>query len=190
MQQTIVIGLGSNIDPESNLKRAAELLNERWPAIRFSPVYRATARDREDQADFLNAVAAFESDESPEQVHDALQSIENQLSKNPPFRSGPRTIDLDLLLYGNHILPSAREWQLNQKPETRNQSTNKPINPLIIPHPRMHERRFVLEPLCALIDPTSEHPLLHIAWKDLLAATDSQHCEMTAVILDAPQPTA
>jgi 2-amino-4-hydroxy-6-hydroxymethyldihydropteridine diphosphokinase len=157
----IFIALGSNIDPEANLRRSTALLRERWPAVRFSSVYRSKARERTDQHDFLNAVAAFDSDQSPEEIFTELQVIEQRLGKDPPYRFGPRTIDLDLLLDDDLIL--------------RNEVT--------IPHPRMHQRRFVLEPLCELIVPAAEHPVLHETWEALLARTMDQDCERTDLVL-------
>jgi 2-amino-4-hydroxy-6-hydroxymethyldihydropteridine diphosphokinase len=129
------------------------LLRTYWPGIRFSSVYRTQAREFEEQPDFLNAVAMIETDQTPEEIHTGLAEIERKLGKAPPFRFGPRTIDLDLLLYGDLVL----------KEKT-----------LMIPHPRMHERRFVLQPLCELINPVSLHPALGTVWKELLQGTQEQ----------------
>lgn len=164
----VFIALGSNIDAEQNMKKAASLLRTNFPDIRFSSVYQTTAVGYEDQDDFLNAVGTFESERTPEEIHTILQSIEQSLGKSPPFIFGPRTIDLDLLLYGNEVHPGLEEWQ-NQK--------------LFVPHPRMHERRFVLEPLLDLIDPTSTHPVLRSSWGAFLEKTKDQQVEKTALIL-------
>jgi 2-amino-4-hydroxy-6-hydroxymethyldihydropteridine diphosphokinase len=134
----------------------ANLLNDKWSDVQFSSVYRSEAKEYEDQDSFLNAIAKIHTDESPETIYRYLHSIENALKKAPPFRFGPRTIDLDLLLYDNEILEE----------ET-----------LTIPHPRMHERRFVLEPLCELIEPTEKHPIIDKTWADLLEKTEDQQCE-------------
>ena len=108
----------------------------------------------EKQSSFLNAVAKIATEESPEKVLDVLQNIETELKKNPPHRFGPRTIDLDLLLYGEeHIKREGIE----------------------VPHPRMHERRFVLEPLCELTDEES--------WAECLNGTQEQICKKTAIRL-------
>ena len=120
-----------------------------------------------DQPDFLNAVAAFESKESPETIAKRLQTIETKLKKAPPYRFGPRTIDLDLLLYENTILSEERLAV----------SGERSANNLIIPHPRMHERRFVLEPLCELMDAKQIHPVLGKTWENLLKDTANQRCE-------------
>ncbi|OGJ61472.1 2-amino-4-hydroxy-6-hydroxymethyldihydropteridine diphosphokinase [Candidatus Peribacteria bacterium RIFCSPHIGHO2_02_FULL_53_20] len=161
-KQQILIGLGSNISPKENLRQAATMLREHLPDIRFSSVYRTAAREVETQEDFLNAVAQATTEKSPEQIHLILQSIEQSLGKAPPYRFGPRTIDLDLLLYGDLI------------------SNTKD---LILPHPRMHERRFVLEPLCELVDPQTTHPVVKKSWKELFKKTKNQACVKTLVVL-------
>lgn len=150
---TTLIALGSNVDPEDNLKAAATMLRDRYPAIRFSSVYRSAPLHHTDQPDFLNAVAAFDAGHSPQDVLAFLQHIEHHLKKNPPFRFGPRTIDLDLLLHGDLV---------QQEP------------PPILPHPRMHERRFVLDPLLELLSPTERHPVLKKTWSDLQKQTAGQ----------------
>ena len=159
---TISIALGSNIHPEEHLKKAATMLRESFPGIRFSSVYRTKARDVEDQQDFLNAAALFENEELPEKIHERLIEMESVLKKSPPFRFGPRTIDLDLLLCGNAMI-------------------NTPT--LTVPHPRMHERRFVLEPLSELIDRSSLHPLLQRSWEELLRDVLNQQSSKTAIVL-------
>ncbi len=118
--------------------------------------------DRTDQPEFLNAVALIETTDSAQAIASKLKTIEQDLKKSPPFRSGPRTIDLDLLLYGSIVIDAPG---------------------LIIPHPRMHARRFVLEPLMELIDPETEHPVLHTFWQELLEQTKSQTCERATIFL-------
>ena len=93
-----------------HLVRTIGLLKKRWPGIRFSQVYQSTPTDLPDQPDFLNAVATFQTDQAPHEVAEALQDIERTLGKTPVTRFGPRTIDLDFLLYDNLILPSASDW--------------------------------------------------------------------------------
>ena len=173
----VFLALGSNIDPEKNLRNAAGMLCAFWPMILFSPVYRTAPRDMEDQAEFLNAVAQIETEMTPEGIQKEIQKVEKMLGKNIAVPKGPRTIDLDLLLYDNWILPNNQEWlAVNHEPGTRNQE-------LVVPHPRMHERRFVLEPLCALIDPEKRHPVTGKTWKELLEKTRGQQCEQTTMHL-------
>lgn len=175
---TVFIGLGSNIESERNLREATQSLRRLFPGIRFSSVYRTQAHDYDAQSDFLNAVAIFQTDNSPETILQKLQTIEQQLKKEILFRFGPRTIDLDLLLYGDLVLPSREYWKENQELRIKNQE-----NMLYIPHLRMHERRFVLEPLCELLDLQGKHPVLGVPWKSLLWKTTDQHCDRVEMVL-------
>jgi 2-amino-4-hydroxy-6-hydroxymethyldihydropteridine diphosphokinase len=158
----VFLGLGSNIDPAANLKHCAALLREAWPDIVFSPVYESAPREVTDQPAFLNAVARIETEQPPEAVADQCRAIEAALGKDPPFRFGPRTIDIDVLLYGDKRVEE---------------------EDLLIPHPRLAERRFVLEPLVALTGPETKHPLFPAAWEDLRQKTLDQPCAKTAVSL-------
>lgn len=152
MLSTVFIGIGSNIDAERNMLTCASMLKDHFADIVFSGVYLSAARDVEDQDDFLNAVGKIKTELSPEEVHTILREIENTLQKEVPYPKGPRTIDLDILLFSDI---------------TRDTET------LEIPHPRMLQRRFVLEPLCEL---SSE-------WSDHLASTLDQSCEKTEISL-------
>ncbi len=118
----------------------------------------------EEQEDFLNAVARMETDATIDDIMEMLRAIEQKLKKNPPYPKGPRTIDLDLLLYGDEILQEAPQ-------------AGKP--PFEIPHPAMIERRFMLEPLCEMIDPKSLYPGSATSFADLLKKTLDQRCEKT-----------
>ena len=123
------IALGSNLDqPENQLQLAVTALAA-LPGTRLeraSSVYRSTAVGPGPQPDYLNAVALLETDLPPETLLDALQAIERAQGRERGVRWGPRTLDLDLLLYG----------------ELEIHSTD-----LTVPHPRMHLRDFVLYPL-------------------------------------------
>lgn len=144
------------------MEAAAIMLRNKHPDIRFSSVYKTKARDAEDQPDFLNAVAAFENVESAVVILGELKEIERALKKNPPFPKGPRTIDLDLLLHGDELIS---------------------VTGLEVPHPRMHERRFVLEPLMELLGPTAKHPANGKTWKELLDGISGQHAQKTGMQL-------
>ncbi len=152
---TVYIGIGSNIEPEKNLARVANLLRHQWPKIEFASVYKSKAMEVTDQADFLNTVATFESDESPEDILKHLQEMEQTLKKSVTVRYGPRTIDLDLLLIDDLV------------------RTEDPI----LPHPKMHERHFVLAPLIELEGPGFMHPTLDISIGQLGRDTAEQACE-------------
>ena len=136
---TAYIGLGSNQGgPRAQIDQAfAEI--DGLPATRLaarSPLYRSAPIDAPGQPDFVNAVAAVETELSAVQLLAALQAIESRHGRERPQRNAPRTLDLDLLLFGETACAS---------PE------------LTLPHPRMHERAFVLRPLLDL-DPRAQIP--------------------------------
>lgn len=168
------IGIGSNVKAEENIRRALLLLRQRFPGLRVSGIYRTSAQEVMHQPDFLNAVAGIATLCTPGELLETLQRIERELGKAPPFRFGPRTIDLDILLYDDQILPNRKKWVTNQKQETGNE-------PLLIPHVRMHERRFVLEPLCELLPESAVHPVFGIPWRELLRETKEQRCDKLAL---------
>ncbi len=118
------VALGANLgDREATIRRAAELIG----ASRLSVIRETEPWGYEDQPRFLNAVAEVETDEGARGLLERLLSVERELGRTRGGpRYGPRTIDLDLLLYGDEEIDEPG---------------------LQIPHPRMHERRFVLEPL-------------------------------------------
>ncbi len=159
---TVAIGLGSNIQSRANLIAAADLIRNEWSDVRFSSVYQSKAAEVTDQDDFLNAVAVIETTDDPVTIRGKLTRIEEELGKAPPFRFGPRTIDLDILLFGDEII---------ETPE------------LCIPHPRMHQRRFVLEPLVELIEGREKHPALGGTWNELLQVIQNQDCTKIGIVL-------
>ncbi len=123
------VGLGANIgNPRRQLRTALDELNG-LPKTRItasSSLYRSAPLDYVDQPEFLNAVAQIDTDLAPEALLDRLQEIEQRHGRERPFAGAPRTLDLDLLLYGDETIHSVR---------------------LTVPHPRMHQRAFVLKPL-------------------------------------------
>ncbi len=128
------VGLGSNLgDREGSLRRALhELSSEAGVAVRRVSSFRETEPvGYLDQPRFVNAVAELETELAPRALLDLLLEVERRLGRNREEapRLGPRTIDLDLLLYGEKAM---------EEPG------------LTLPHPRLHERRFVLEPLAEL----------------------------------------
>ena len=159
---SVYIGLGSNIDPEDNLRKAAQMLRDDFPEIRFSHVYRTAPQDKTDQPEFLNAVAFLKTDEEAEDLAAMLEEIEVELDKDPPYPGGPRTIDLDILLYGSEHIGT---------------------EDLTIPHPRMHKRRFVLEPLIDIANGGLEHPVSGETLTELLDKVEDQPCTVTEIAL-------
>ena len=123
------IALGSNLDdPASQLRRAVQQLHAlpQTQLQHISPVYQNPAIGPGEQPDYLNAVIALDTKLSPHELLHALQTIENQQGRRREIRWGARSLDLDILLYGDLQLPA---------PD------------LEIPHPRMLLRNFVLYPL-------------------------------------------
>lgn len=124
------VALGSNLDdPRRQVVTALEELDELPDTRRVnrSPLYRSAPMGPSDQPDYINAVAALDTDLEPEALLDALQGIEARHGRvRGAERWGPRTLDLDLILYGAATLRTER---------------------LVVPHPGLHERGFVLYPL-------------------------------------------
>jgi 2-amino-4-hydroxy-6-hydroxymethyldihydropteridine diphosphokinase len=148
------VGLGSNLGD-----RAAYLLLglsalSRLPKthlLRLSPVYE-TDPVGPPQPPYLNMVAELETELSPKGLLAEMLRVEKALGRERRERWGPRTLDLDLLLYGDLVLEEAG---------------------LSVPHPRLHERAFVLVPLLDLL-PEGRHPLLGQSFAELLASLDAE----------------
>ena len=121
-----VVALGSNIgEPKENLDLAIALLREATEVVAVSSYFSTKPVGNLDQPDFLNAVCIIESDLPAMDLLKMLHGIEKVMGRDRSIKWGPRTIDLDLIQYGS-LLSNADE--------------------LTLPHPRAHERRFVLEP--------------------------------------------
>ena len=144
------------------MKRVSALLRQEFGDVAFSTVYRTSPRDHRDQPDFLNAVARVITKLTVEEVFEKTRGIESSLDKALPYPKGPRTIDIDLLLYGDLVSDDPK---------------------LKIPHPRLHERRFVLEPLCELIGAGERHPILGMTYHELLAKNLDQVLAVTDIRL-------
>jgi len=139
VSKTVYLSLGSNIgDRERNLRDAVDLLGEpQLRAVRVSSFYETEPLEVQDQPWFLNAVVEAETDLFPKQLLARVQRIEQVLGRRRLKPKGPRTIDIDILLYGGAVI-DADELQ--------------------VPHPRLAGRRFVLEPLAELA-PKLHHPV-------------------------------
>ncbi len=152
---TAYVGIGSNVgDSLGNCADAVAALG-RLPGTRLlavSPLYETEPEDGAGPEWFINAVAALETELAPEQLLAALQRLEGLAGRPEERTRGKnRTLDLDLLLYGDLVC---------EEPG------------LTVPHPRMHRRRFVLAPLCA-VGPDVVHPTLGRPMRALLAALGS-----------------
>ncbi|NLI11569.1 2-amino-4-hydroxy-6-hydroxymethyldihydropteridine diphosphokinase [Pelotomaculum propionicicum] len=132
MLTTAYIGLGSNLgDKEANIKKALELLEED-PGVHVKKVaslYRTAPLYKPKQDMFFNTVAEIETNINPHELLKLCKDIEKRLERAPTERWGPRTIDLDLLLYGKDKICASD---------------------LVVPHPRMTERAFVMAPLAEI----------------------------------------
>lgn len=121
-----VIGLGSNIgNPKENLDLALALLREATDVVKVSSYYVTKPVGYEDQPDFVNAVCIIETELPAMELLNMLHGIEKAMGRERTIKWGPRTLDLDIIQYGT-LLSKAEE--------------------LTLPHPRAHERKFVLEP--------------------------------------------
>jgi 2-amino-4-hydroxy-6-hydroxymethyldihydropteridine diphosphokinase len=125
------VGLGANLgDARATLETALQEI-ARIPGSRItarSSLYRSAPLDASGP-EFINAVVELETTLAPPELLDALRAIEQAHGRERPFRNAPRTLDLDLLLYGEQVIAT---------------------DALIVPHPRLHERAFVLVPLAQI----------------------------------------
>jgi len=143
------IGLGSNLgDRENNLSEALNRMRSvaGLSLLRVSSFHESEPIGPPDQPDFLNAVAEVATSLPPRSLLGATQRIELEMGRIRSRHWGPRLIDLDILLYGDRLVSE---------------------HDLVIPHPMMHVRRFVLAPLCELV-PNEEHPTLGLTFSQLL----------------------
>jgi 2-amino-4-hydroxy-6-hydroxymethyldihydropteridine diphosphokinase len=154
MIHTAYIGVGSNIgDKLLNCKNGVMALAERQNTKikKWSRFYQTEPVDYKNQDWFINGVVKIETDIDAFQLIKELKSIEHAAGRmDNTVRFGPRILDMDILLFDDIVVNSCG---------------------LIIPHPRMHKRRFVLKPICD-IDPSIVHPVLNQELRYLLAALD------------------
>lgn len=143
----VYISLGSNLGARAvNLASGLEALSEIAAVLRTSSLYETEPVGIENQPGFLNSAALIETALEPPALLRELQGIELRHGRARGGEPGPRTLDLDIIFYDDLVLSTPG---------------------LVVPHPRAHERRFVLEPLCEL-DPGLVHPLLGLTVRELL----------------------
>ncbi len=148
---SVYIGLGSNVGDRAEMIAGgiAALTEAGVRVARQSSLYATEPVDAPPQQWFLNAVAEAHTELMPRQLLRVIGKIERAFGRQRIIPRGPRTLDLDILLYGSSIIHT-RELE--------------------VPHPRLAERRFVLVPLAELA-PALRHPVLHRSMAELLAAT-------------------
>ncbi len=163
---TCLIGLGSNLgDRTTNLEQAIQLLSASTGRLlaQSTPHTTRPVGGPPSQSDYLNAAALIETDRLPTDLLAALQQIERQLGRQRTDRWGPRSLDLDLLLYDQCVLDSPT---------------------LVIPHPRLAFRRFVLAP-AAEIAAEMIHPTTGFSLRELLARLGGKPVHVSVVGIDA-----
>lgn len=156
--KNVFLSLGSNIgEREAQLLQAVQRLEAAGVlVVRTSSVYETEPQDLREQPWFLNLVLEVETSLSPVQLLDRIQAIEESVGRKRDVLKGPRSIDIDILLYGDCVV------------ETED---------LQIPHPRLAKRRFVLEPLAELV-PDLRYPQSNRTMRDLLRDVQDQRVVM------------
>jgi 2-amino-4-hydroxy-6-hydroxymethyldihydropteridine diphosphokinase len=147
MLNIVYLSLGSNMgDREGHLRKAIQRLATLGRVVAVSSFYETEPVEFAEQEWFLNCAVALETGMMPGELMTALLQIEREMGRQRTQNKGPRNIDLDILLFGDLVI---------EAPE------------LNVPHPAMHERRFVLEPLVE-IAPGAWHPVMKKAARELL----------------------
>ena len=147
MLKTVYLSLGSNLgDRAQTLRDAVEQLRTAGEVLAVSSFYETKPMEFTDQPDFLNCAVALRTELMPRQLLAKVAAIEKHLGRRRTVPKGPRTLDIDILLFGGSVIHTPQ---------------------LQVPHPAMHQRRFVLEPL-AEIAPEARHPMLRRTVRELL----------------------
>ena len=149
IEETAYLSLGSNLgDREAHLRDAISRLGSEGRVAAVSSFYETEPVEVTTQPWFLNCAIALETPKTPEVLMASILRIEQGMGRKREQKKGPRTIDIDILLFGNAVIATPK---------------------LTVPHPAMQERRFVLEPL-AEIRPEALHPRFNKTVLELLAA--------------------
>lgn len=146
MHKTVYLSLGSNLgDRSANLNSAIEKLGKLGKIEAVSSFYESEPVEFTSQPWFVNCAVELNTEKMPKQLLSALLGIEQQMGRRRTQNKGPRVIDIDILLFGSSVVDTGQ---------------------LTVPHPAMHERRFVLEPL-AEIAPEIRHPVFKRTIREL-----------------------
>ena len=146
MHKTVYLSLGSNLgDRRANLNSAIGELGKLGKVEAISSFYETEPVEFISQPWFVNCAVKLTTEKMPKQMLSAVLGIEQRMGRRRTQNKGPRVIDVDILLFGNSVIDTSG---------------------LTIPHPAMHERRFVLEPL-AEIAPEVRHPVLKRTIREL-----------------------
>ncbi|HEY4052600.1 MAG TPA: 2-amino-4-hydroxy-6-hydroxymethyldihydropteridine diphosphokinase [Terriglobales bacterium] len=146
MHKIVYLSLGSNLgDREANLRTAIEKLKAIGEVVAVSSFYETEPVEVTAQPWFLNCAVKFDTEKMPRQLISSILAIEQSMGRQRKLQKGPRTVDIDILFFGSSIID---------------------IPSLTVPHPHLHERRFVLEPL-AEIAPDLRHPIFKRTIREL-----------------------
>ena len=161
--ETVLVGFGGNLgDVNATCRSAIDRLNRQtgFKVLRVSSLYKTEPVGKTDQDPFINGVLMGETSLPPEELLDLLLEVERYFGRVRRERWGPRTLDLDLLDYSGRVMETPR---------------------LNLPHPRLHERRFVLVPLVE-IAPAWVHPVLGKTAEELLVLLDEAGQEVVKIV--------
>lgn len=146
MHKIVYLSLGSNLDDRAaNLRAAINKLADLGTVKRVSACYETEPVGLTAQPWFLNCAASLDTEKMPRQLITGILNLEQEMGRQRKQKNGPRIIDIDILLFGTSVIETAG---------------------LTVPHPRMHERRFVLEPM-AEIAPDVRHPVFKRTIREL-----------------------
>lgn len=160
----MLVAFGANVEssagsPQATVLAAVEAMRANGlQIISLSPLFETPAFPRGSGPNYVNAAAKISFDGSATELLEILQEVERRFGRDRRKRWASRTLDLDLLAFGNTVLPS-REIYLKWRDLPPDRLAEVAPTELILPHPRMQERAFVLVPL-AHVDPDWRHPVL------------------------------
>lgn len=159
----VILGLGSNQgQPKENLDRAIEALSNLGTVKEVAPYILSKPEGYDAQPDFVNTVVILSTPYAPVALLGKLKEIEKQMGRVPTFRNGPRIIDLDILFYEDQVIFDTDAM-------------------LFIPHPRVHEREFILKPLSYIrpdfIHPSQNKPVIQL-YRELMRNKGEPTCKI------------